>query len=267
MRSARWSPLTVSLPRSRFQQQTAEGTLTTEHDGMAARHCVHAFDQNNILTRVFVDRAHNHNDQPEAEQGQAWQILIGLLAPVTSEPATLATQLLHRFGALNRILSAHLHELVALPGVTLEAAQHLTRLHRALCFCLEEKVRQRPVIGSSSQLEEYVRLCLGWKPREHARMLLLDRKNHLLGDHLLAEGDVHSVYLTARQVVQVALDWNASGVILVHNHPTGDPRPSSQDIEFTRRVAEALAILDIALHDHIVVGRNRTFSMRAHAFF
>lgn len=234
---------------------------------MAAEHRVYAVDQDNVRIGVIVNRASNQDSRPETEREEAWQILTGLLAAVALEPAATATQLLHRFGALNRILAAELDELVSVPDVSLEAALYLTRLHRALCFCLREKVEQGPVIGSRSQLDAYVRLRLGWKPREEARLLLLDRKNHLLRDHLLAEGDVHSVYFTARQVVETALRWSASAVILVHNHPSGDPAPSRQDIEFTRRVAEALAMIDIALHDHVVVGRDRVLSMRACGMF
>jgi len=230
---------------------------------MAAENRVYAPDQDGARSGIIVNRASDQDSRPDIEREEAWRILTGLLAVVTPEPAAPATQLLNRFGALNRILAAELDELVSVPEVSLEAALHLTRLHQALCFCLREKIEQGPLIGSMSQLDAYVRLRLGWKPREEGRLLLLDRKNHLLRDQPLAEGDVTCVRFTVRQVVETALRWGASAVIIVHNHPSGDPTPSQQDVEFTRDVAQALALIDIVLHDHVVVGRDRIRSMRS----
>ncbi len=139
----------------------------------------------------------------------------------------------------------------------------LKAIHELLQRVLKEEVRERPLIGSWTALIDYLQLAMAHEPTEHFRILFLDRKNVLLRDEVQSRGTVDHTPLYPREVVRRALELGASAIIMVHNHPSGDPTPSAPDIEMTRQVVAALQAVGIALHDHVVVGRNRHTSFRA----
>ena len=119
------------------------------------------------------------------------------------------------------------------------------------------------MISSWTALLDYVRTALAHEPREQVRVLFLDKKNQLIADEVLGRGTVDHAPVYPREVARRALELSASALILVHNHPSGDPTPSSADIDMTRQVVDALRPLRIAVHDHLVVGRNGTASFKA----
>ena len=125
------------------------------------------------------------------------------------------------------------------------------------------KCAKRPVISSWSALLAYTKTALAHEAREQFRVLFLDKKNQLIADEVLGQGTIDHAPVYPREVVRRALELSAAAVILVHNHPSGDPTPSAADIDMTRQVIEAGRALKIAVHDHLVVGREGVASFKA----
>ncbi len=175
----------------------------------------------------------------------------------------LARRLLEAFGDFNRVISAPPARLRDLEGVgdavvielkIVEAAAH--RLARA-------RVMKRPVITGWDALLDYCHTSMAHRETEQFRVLFLDRKNVLIADEEQARGTVDHVPVYPREVVKRALELNASALILVHNHPSGDPTPSESDIVMTGQIDDAARALGLTLHDHIVVGKSRELSFRS----
>lgn len=138
----------------------------------------------------------------------------------------------------------------------------LKAIYELLQRVLREQVRERPVIGSWNALMDYLKVAMAHEPTEHFRILFLDRKNVLIKDEVQSRGTVDHTPLYPREVVKRALELGASAIIMVHNHPSGDPTPSRADIDMTRQVVQALAAVGITVHDHVVVGRKKHESFR-----
>ncbi|SHJ00919.1 RadC family protein [Wenxinia saemankumensis] len=175
----------------------------------------------------------------------------------------LARALIDAFGDLNGVLTAPDSRLAQVKGVgqavlcefrLVEAAAH--RMARA-------RVMGRQVVSSWEALIDYCHTVMAHREVEQFRILFLDRKNVLIADEEQAKGTVDHVPVYPREVVKRALELNATALILVHNHPSGDPTPSQADIDMTRRIDAAAQALGITIHDHIVVGRSRELSFRA----
>lgn len=175
----------------------------------------------------------------------------------------LAKALMARFGSLAAVLSASLPELRAVAGVGEAAALDLKLAHETAQRLARAEVKKRPVIGSWTALLDYVRVSLAHEGREQFRVLFLDKKNQLIADELMGAGTVDHAPVYPREIMRRALELSASAVILLHNHPSGDPTPSGADVEMTRLVVEAGAPLKVAVHDHLVVGRQGVASFKA----
>lgn len=179
----------------------------------------------------------------------------------------LAKQLLARFGSLAGVLGATLEELKTVKGVGDALALDLKLLHEAALRTARDAVGKRPVISSWSALLAYVKTALAHEAREQFRVLFLDKKNQLIADEILNRGTVDHAPVYPREVMRRALELAASAVILVHNHPSGDPTPSGADIDMTRQVVDAGRALRIAVHDHLIVGRDGVASLKALGLF
>lgn len=179
----------------------------------------------------------------------------------------IAKALLTRFGSLGAITTASVEDLRTVPGVGEQAALDLRLLGEVTLRVGRETIRKRTVIGSWSALLAYVKVALANEPREQFRVLFLDRKNQLILDEIQNRGTVDHAPVYAREVMRRALELSASSVILVHNHPSGDPTPSGADITMTREVVEAGRALKISVHDHLVVGREGVASFKALGLF
>ena len=173
-----------------------------------------------------------------------------------------ATQLLDRFGSLGAVVTADptkLREVLA--GDDL-AVVLLKAVRAAVKAIVREPLEDRPVIGSASALMDYLSVTMRHEPTEATRILFLDRKNALIKDEIQHRGTVDHTPLYPREVVKRVVELGASAIILVHNHPSGDPTPSQSDIDTTRQLAAALGTINVVLHDHVIVGRNKEVSLR-----
>jgi DNA repair protein RadC len=175
----------------------------------------------------------------------------------------LAKELLDRFGSLGEVLSAEPSALGALKGVGDAAVVALKVVHAAGLRLARQQVMHTNVISSWDQLLDYCKAAMGYEKVEQLRILFLDAKNVLIADEVQQRGTVNHTPIYPREVVKRALDLSASAFILVHNHPSGDPTPSREDIEMTKKMRAASEQLGIALHDHVIIGKNSHVSFKA----
>ena len=175
----------------------------------------------------------------------------------------LARRLIETFGDVNGVLSAPVTRLEAIEGVGAAVATELKIIEALAHRMARAKVLRRHVISSWDAVLDYCHTVMAHRDTEQFRILFLDRKNILIADEAQGQGTVDHVPVYPREVVKRALELNASALILVHNHPSGDPPPSDADIDMTRQIHEAANALGIALHDHLVIGRSRELSFRA----
>lgn len=174
----------------------------------------------------------------------------------------LAKRLLAEFGDLNAVVGASDSRLLKVGGTTDKVVYQL-RLAAALAARIgRAKILDRCVLGSWDALTDYLRSAMSNRETEEFRVLYLDRRNALISDEAQGSGTVDHVPVYPREVAKRALELNASSVILVHNHPSGDPTPSDADVIATRRAVEACATVDVAVLDHVIVGRGSEVSLR-----
>lgn len=175
----------------------------------------------------------------------------------------LARRLLDTFGDFNRVVTAPPARLEQVQGVGPAVAQDLKIIEAVAQRMMRARVMNRPVLSSWDALLDYCHTAMAHRETEQFRILFLDRKNVLIADEEQARGTVDHVPVYPREVVKRALELNASALILVHNHPSGDPTPSGADIEMTARIQDAATALGITLHDHLIIGKGRELSFRA----
>ncbi|RJF88035.1 DNA repair protein RadC [Oleomonas cavernae] len=190
------------------------------------------------------------------------EILLSLAIP-RRDVKPLAKDLIARFGSFAGVIAAPLDQIEAMDGMGEIAPTALKVVQEAALRLLKADVAKRPVISSWTALLDYCKARLAREAREEVYVLYLDRKNVLMADEVHGKGTVDQAPLYIREVVKRALDHVASAVILVHNHPSGDPSPSRADIEMTKDLAAALKTVGIALHDHLVIGRQGHASFKS----
>lgn len=178
----------------------------------------------------------------------------------------LARLLLDTFGDFNRVITAPVTRLMQVKGVGEAVVQDLKILEAAAQRMARARVMQRAVLSSWDALLDYCHTAMAHRETEQFRILFLDRKNVLIADEEQARGTVDHVPVYPREVVKRALELNASALILVHNHPSGDPTPSDADILMTNQIRDAADTLGIILHDHLIVGREREISFKAQGY-
>lgn len=175
----------------------------------------------------------------------------------------VAKALLDRFGSISAVLGAPPHLLCETPGVGVAVASDLKIVAAMAQRMLRTDLIGRNVLDSWSSVLEYCRTAMAEEPREQFRILFLDKKNALMADEIQQSGTVDQTPVYPREVVRRTLELSATALILVHNHPSGDPTPSRADIEMTHKVIEACKPLAITVHDHIIIGRNSHASFKA----
>ena len=190
------------------------------------------------------------------------EYLLALAIP-RRDTKPLAKALLREFGGIGGLLNADAAALARVKGMGDTSIAALKIVHAVALQLLKEKIDDRPVLASWQALLDYLRADMAHLAIERVRVLFLNAKNTLIRDEILSEGSVDQANVHVREVIRRAIDLGASGIILVHNHPSGDPSPSRADITLTREIVEAGKRLNIAVHDHIIVGATGEKSMRS----
>jgi DNA repair protein RadC len=179
----------------------------------------------------------------------------------------LARALLDHFGDFNRVLSATPAQIGQVPGAGPAVALELKLVEAAAHRLARARVMQRHVVSSWDALLTYCHTVMAHRDTEQFRILFLDAKNTIIADEEQATGTLDHVPVYPREVVKRALELNAAALILVHNHPSGDPTPSQADIAMTRQISAAAATMGITVHDHLIIGKARETSFRAQGLF
>ena len=178
----------------------------------------------------------------------------------------LARELLDRFGDFNRVLSASPERLSDVKGIGEAVITDLKILETVAHRMARSKIMNRHVISSWDAVLDYCHTSMAHRDTEQFRILYMDVKNTLIADEEQAQGTVDHVPVYPREVGKRALELNASALILVHNHPSGDPTPSQADIEMTARIQNVCEALGLSLHDHLIIGKSRELSFRAEGY-
>ncbi len=216
----------------------------------------HYWGHRERLRRRFLEGG--HAAMPEYELLEL--LLFNAIDRIDVKP--LAKALLATFGDLNGVVAASEHRLLEVAGTTPKVWLQL-RIAEAFAHRMARaRVLQRSVISSWDELLAYCRTVMAHRETEQFRLLFLDRKNVLIADEAQAQGTVDHVPVYPREVARRALELNASALVLVHNHPSGDPTPSQADVAMTEQIELACHAIGVVLHDHVVIGKGAEASFR-----
>ena len=174
----------------------------------------------------------------------------------------LAKTLIERFGSFAEVIAAPVERLKEIKGLGDAAITELKIVQAAASEFARGQTRKRPALSSWSAVLDYCRTAQAFADKEQFRILFLDKRNGLIADEVLGTGTVDHTPVYPREVVKRALELSATAIILVHNHPGGDPTPSRADIEMTRVIVDVAKPLGIAVHDHIIVGKEGHASLK-----
>jgi DNA repair protein RadC len=174
----------------------------------------------------------------------------------------LAKAIIARFGSFAEALNAPEEQLREVPGLGEAALTELKLVRAASLRLLRGEILERPLLGSWAQVLDYCRASMGFEAKEQFRILFLDKRNQIIADEIQQEGTVDHTPVYVREVVKRALELSSTAIVLVHNHPSGDPTPSRADIEMTKQIVAAAQNLGITVHDHIIVGKHGHASFR-----
>ena len=167
----------------------------------------------------------------------------------------LARNLLDRFGDLSGVLSATDARLLEVTGIGQEVITEFRLIEAVALNFRQSRIMQKPALANWNQMINYCRTKIAEKNREEFHVLFLDKKNHIIADELMGSGTVDHAPVYPREVIKRALELNASALILVHNHPSGDPTPSKADIDMTNKLYALASQFNIVVHDHLIIGR------------
>lgn len=190
------------------------------------------------------------------------EYLLALAIP-RRDTKPLAKQLISHYGSLSALFAADASSLLHQSGMGETSVAALKIVHAAALRMLSEPVREQPILASWQSLLDYLRADMAHLTIERVRVLYLNSKNMLIRDDIAGEGSIDQAPIYTREIIRRAIDLGAAAVILVHNHPSGDSAPSRQDIQMTREIADAGKKLGVAVHDHVIVGKDGISSMRS----
>ncbi|HEV2818039.1 MAG TPA: DNA repair protein RadC [Allosphingosinicella sp.] len=190
------------------------------------------------------------------------EYLLALAIP-RRDTKKLAKKLIREFGGFGGLLAADAATIARVGEVGEGAVAALKIAKAAALRLLEEGIKERPILGSWQALLDYLRADMAHEPIERVRVLFLNSRNMLIANEAMWEGSVDESAVYIREIMRRALDLHATAIIVVHNHPSGDPSPSQQDIRLTRDLAEAGRHLKITLHDHLIIGAGGESSLRS----
>lgn len=174
----------------------------------------------------------------------------------------LAKDLLKTFGSLPALMSAPHFAISQIEGVSENAATAIKAATAIAHRMMKQEIMQKPVLNNWTRLIDYCHMSMVHETREHFRILFLNKKNEMIADEIQGSGTVDHTPAYPREIMKRALELGATALILVHNHPSGDPKPSQADIDMTKTIIEAANTFNIAIHDHVVISRNGHTSFR-----
>lgn len=202
------------------------------------------------------------NNGPEALQEYELLELILTMAIPRRDVKPLAKDLMAHFGSLSAVLHAEIKALKQFEGVGDTAAAAIKTVTAGAHHMLQQDLSKRPILNSWSRLLDYFKATMAHETREHFRILFLNKKNELIADEIQHSGTVDHTQAYPREIMKRALDLGATAMILIHNHPSGDATPSQPDIDLTKAIVNAASPFKIVIHDHVIVARTETASMR-----
>ena len=200
---------------------------------------------------------------PEAVPDYELLELVLFNAIARSDTKPIAKRLIERFGSFAEAINAPPERLREVKGVGDAVIMQLKLVRAAALRLMQGGIMQRPVLTSWTAVLDYCRAAMGFEAREQFRILFLDKKNRLIADEVQGHGTVDHTPVYVREVVKRALELSATAIILVHNHPSGDPTPSRADIDMTKQIIDAARPLGVSVHDHVIVGRHGHASLKA----
>jgi len=192
---------------------------------------------------------------------EAVELLLSYAIP-RKDIKSIAKDLLGRFGSLKGVMDADLKDLSEVKGISAHVAGLIKLVKGMGTLYLSEKIREKPQIRCTGELLDFCKAALGGLKDENFCVLYLDTQNRVIAFETIQEGIVNQAIVYPRQVIERALLHKSSALILVHNHPSGYVKPSDADIRLTRTINDTAKILDIMVHDHLIIGENRVFSFR-----
>jgi DNA repair protein RadC len=207
------------------------------------------------------------NGGPEALPDYELLELVLFNAISRRDTKPMAKRLIERFGSFAEAVNAPPERLREVEGIGDSAIVQLKLVRAAALRLMQGNIMQRPVLTSWTAVVDYCRAAMGFEAQEQFRILFLDKKNRLIADEVQQRGTVDHTPVYVREVVKRALELSASAIILVHNHPSGDPTPSRADIDMPKQIVDAAKPLGVAIHDHIIVGRQGHASFKGLKLF
>ena len=188
--------------------------------------------------------------------------LILMMAIPRKDVKPLAKTLIDRFGSFNKVFHASHGDLSQIKGISDTTATTILSIKAAAMRLTRQDLENKPILSSWAQLVAYCSAEMGHEKTEQFRVIYLNRKNHLLADEILQTGTVDQAAVYPREVVKRGLDLGATAMILVHNHPSGDPTPSQEDVDITQAIIDASKVMGLTVHDHIIVSSSGHSSLR-----
>ncbi|MEW4466619.1 DNA repair protein RadC [Parasphingorhabdus sp. JC815] len=231
-----------------FDNVPRPGSLSQEHHGKGHRA--------RLRSRLL------HSGGDALLDHELIEYLLALAIP-RRDTKPLAKELLDNFGGLSALLTADGESIRKFPGMGETSAAAIKIVQAAALRLLSEPVRENPVLTSWQALLDYLRADMAHLVNERIRVLHLSSKNQLIRDELVSEGSIDQAAIYTREVIKRALELGSAAIILVHNHPSGDSTPSRQDIKITKDICDAGRKLGIAVHDHIIIGKDGHTSFRS----
>lgn len=176
----------------------------------------------------------------------------------------LAKELINKFGSLAKVINASKSDLNNIKGVNLSALTFFKIVQEASERLIKDEIVDKPILASWHSLIDYCRASMGHLKKEQFRILFVDKKNRLIADELQETGTIDQTPVYPREVVKRALELEASALILIHNHPSGDVNPSRADVNVTNDIISAAKTLGIKVHDHVIVSATKHYSFKSH---
>jgi len=214
---------------------------------------------------------HGHRDRlrerfllggPDALPDYELLELVLFMAIPRRDVKPLAKELVAKFGNLAGVLNASVAELEKIDGLSDNTITALKTIQASAFRMLKQDVMKKPILNSWARLMDYCAATMAHEKKEHFRILFLNKKNELIADEIQQTGTVDHTPVYPREIMKRALELSATAIILCHNHPSGDPRPSQMDIDMTQQIIAAGQPFNILIHDHIIVSKNGTASFR-----